>query len=123
MRRRLFCNAVLQRDRVDVVVERLGGGRAFVLERRDLLLQVAQPGAGLDACRAATVVDDIHRDTALRRLLDPYLDRRTAETVAAKTGATVVDVAQFPGGVKGTDGGYIALMDYLVNSVASALAK
>ena len=42
---------------------------------------------------------------------------------AAKTGATVVDVAQFPGGVKGTDGGYIALMDYLVNSVASALAK
>ena len=29
---------------------------------------------------------------------------------------------QFPGGVKGTDGGYIALLDYLVNAVAKALA-
>ena len=55
-------------------------------------------------------------------LVDPYLDRRTAEAVASRTGATVVDVTQFPGGVKGTDGGYIALMDYLVNAVAKALA-
>jgi hypothetical protein len=30
-------------------------------------------------------------------------------------------VTQFPGGVKGTEGGYIALIDYLVNSVAGAL--
>jgi ABC-type Zn uptake system ZnuABC Zn-binding protein ZnuA len=56
-------------------------------------------------------------------IVDPYLDRRTAETVAAKTGATVVDVTQFPGGVKGTDGGYIQLMDYLVKAIGSALAK
>ena len=48
-------------------------------------------------------------------------DRRTAETVARETGATVVDVSQFPGGVKGTEAGYIALMDYLVNSLAKAL--
>jgi hypothetical protein len=53
--------------------------------------------------------------------VDPYLDRRTAETVAAKTDAAVVDVAQFPGAIKGTEAGYIALMDYLVNSVAKAL--
>jgi hypothetical protein len=33
-----------------------------------------------------------------------------------------VDVTQFPGGVKGTEGGYIQLLDYLVNSVAHALA-
>ena len=55
-------------------------------------------------------------------MVDPYLNRRTAEAVAARSGATVVDVAQFPGGVKGTEGGYIALMDYLVNSIARALA-
>jgi ABC-type Zn uptake system ZnuABC Zn-binding protein ZnuA len=55
-------------------------------------------------------------------LVDPYLNRRTAETVAARTGATVVDVTQFPGGVEGTGGGYIVLMDYLVNSVVKALA-
>ena len=55
-------------------------------------------------------------------LVDPYLNRRTAEAVAARTGATVVDVTHFPGGVKGTEGGYITLMDYLVNAMAKALA-
>jgi len=34
----------------------------------------------------------------------------------------VVDVTQFPGGVKGTDKGYIELMDYLVHSIANALS-
>jgi hypothetical protein len=43
--------------------------------------------------------------------------------VAEKTAATVVDVTQFPGGVKGTEGGYIPLLDYLVNSIAKALAS
>jgi hypothetical protein len=32
-----------------------------------------------------------------------------------------VDFVQFPGGVKGTEGGYVELMDYLVNSLATAL--
>jgi ABC-type Zn uptake system ZnuABC Zn-binding protein ZnuA len=54
-------------------------------------------------------------------IVDPYLNRRTADTVARNTGATVVDVAQFPGGVKGTESGYLALMDYLVNAIAKAL--
>ena len=70
----------------------------------------------------AEVIMKMKQDKVRVILVDPYLDRRTAETVAGKTGATVVDVAQFPGGVKGTEGGYIALMDYLVNSVAKALA-
>ena len=56
-------------------------------------------------------------------IVDPYLNRQTAETAARGTGATVLDVAQFPGGVKGTEGGYIALMDYLVNSLAKALGE
>jgi ABC-type Zn uptake system ZnuABC Zn-binding protein ZnuA len=56
-------------------------------------------------------------------IVDPYLNRRTAETVAEKTGATVVDVSQFPGGVKGTEGGYVPLIDYLVNAIAKALAS
>ena len=53
---------------------------------------------------------------------DPYLNRRTAESVAESTGATVVDVTQYPGGAKGSDGGYISMMDYLINAVAKALA-
>ena len=56
-------------------------------------------------------------------IVDPYLNRRTAETVARNTGAEVIDVAQFPGGVKGTEGGYLQLIDYLVNSLAKALAE
>jgi ABC-type Zn uptake system ZnuABC Zn-binding protein ZnuA len=56
-------------------------------------------------------------------IVDPYLNRKTAETVARGTGAKVVDVTQFPGGVKGTEGSYIALMDYLVNSLATALGE
>jgi len=56
-------------------------------------------------------------------IVEPYLDRKTAETVAQDTGATVVDVAQFPGGVKGTEGGYIELIDYLVNSIAKAFEQ
>jgi hypothetical protein len=43
--------------------------------------------------------------------------------VASKTGATVVDVTQFPGGVKGTEGGYIPMMDYVVKSIAKALGQ
>ncbi len=56
-------------------------------------------------------------------IVDPYLSRKTAETVAQDTGATVVDVAQFPGGIKGTEGGYIELIDTLVNSIARALEQ
>ena len=54
-------------------------------------------------------------------IVDPYLNRKTAETVARSTGSTVVDVSQFPGGVKGTDGSYIGLIDYLINSLAKGL--
>ncbi len=56
-------------------------------------------------------------------IVDPYLNRKTAETAARNTGATVLDVTQFPGGIKGTKGGYIPLMDYLVNSLAKTLAE
>ena len=54
-------------------------------------------------------------------LVDPYVNRKSAETVARGAGATVVDVAQFPGAIKGTEGGYIALMDQLVKSIGNAL--
>jgi ABC-type Zn uptake system ZnuABC Zn-binding protein ZnuA len=55
-------------------------------------------------------------------LVDFYLDSRTAETVASRTGASVVPVSQFPGAIKGTEQGYIALMDYLVDALAKAFA-
>lgn len=53
-------------------------------------------------------------------LVEPFQSRKTAEMVAAKTGARIADVCQFPGGIKGTDGDYLALIDAVVASVASA---
>ena len=87
----------------------------------DLFLE-PKPGVPPTPRHLVDVILKMKQDKVHVIMVDPYLDRRTAETVAGKTDATVVDVAQFPGGVKGTEGGYIALMDYLVNSVAKALA-
>ena len=87
----------------------------------DLFLE-PKPGVLPTPKHLAEVIIKMKQDKVHVILVDPYLDRRTAETVAAKTDATVGDVAQFPGGVKGTEGGYIALMDHLVDSVAKALA-
>jgi len=87
----------------------------------DLFLE-PKPGVPPTPRHLAGIILKMKEDKVHVILVDPYLDRRTAETVAAKTDATVVDVAQFPGAIKGTEAGYIPLMDYLVNSVAKALA-
>jgi zinc/manganese transport system substrate-binding protein len=87
----------------------------------DLFLE-PKPGVPPTPTHLAEVITKMRADNVHVIIVDPYLNRRTAETVASKTSATVVDVTQFPGGVKGTEGGYIQLLDYLVNSVAHALA-
>ena len=87
----------------------------------DLFLE-PKPGVPPTPTHLAEVITKMKQDKVHVIIVDPYLNRRTAETVAAKTDATVVDVSQFPGGIKGTEGGYIPLMDYLVNAVARALA-
>ena len=80
-----------------------------------------KPGIPPSPAHLATVMAKMKEQNARVVIVDPYLNRKTAETVARGTGAKVVDVTQFPGAVKGTEGGYIALMDYLVNSLAAAL--
>lgn len=87
----------------------------------DLFLE-PKPGVPPTPTHLAEVITKMKQDKVHVIIVDPYLNRRTAETVAGKTDATVVDVSQFPGGIKGTEGGYIPLMDYLVNAVAKALA-
>ena len=82
-----------------------------------------KPGIPPSPAHLASVITKMKADKAHVIIVDPYLNRRTAETVARNTDATVVDVAQMPGGVKGTEGGYLALMDYLVNSLTKALAE
>jgi zinc/manganese transport system substrate-binding protein len=87
----------------------------------DLYLE-PKPGIPPSPGHLAEVIAKMKEEKVRAIIVDPYLNRKTAETVARETGATVVDVAQFPGGVKGTEGGYIPLLDYLVNSLAKALA-
>jgi zinc/manganese transport system substrate-binding protein len=87
----------------------------------DLFLE-PKPGIPPTPTHLAEVITKMRQDKVHVIIVDPYLNRRTAETVAEKTGATVVDVSQFPGGIKGTEGGYIQLMDHLVSAIARALA-
>jgi len=89
--------------------------------RIELFLE-PKPGVPPTPTHLAEVITRMRAEKVRVIIVDPYLNRRTAETVAAKTDATVVDVTQFPGGIKGTEGGYIQLMDYLVNAIAHALA-
>jgi len=88
----------------------------------DLFLE-PKPGIPPTPAHLAEVIFKMKSENAHVIIVDPYLNRRTAETVARDTGAAVVDVTQFPGGLKGTDGGYIQLEDYLVNALAKALAE
>lgn len=90
--------------------------------RIELFLE-PKPGISPSAAHLAAVIARMKAANARVVIVDPYLNRKTAETVARSTGAKVVDVAQFPGGVKGTEDGYIALLDYLVNSLAAALGE
>lgn len=81
-----------------------------------------KPGIPPSPAHLASVIARMKEENARVIIVDPYLNRKTAQTVARSTDATVVDVAQMPGGVKGADS-YIALEDYLVNSLAAALEK
>jgi zinc/manganese transport system substrate-binding protein len=98
----------------------------YFAERFGLKIEIflePKPGIPPSPAHLANVMAKMKESNARVVIVDPYLNRKTAETAARGTGAKVVDVTQFPGGVKGTEGGYIALMDYLVNSLAAALGE
>jgi zinc/manganese transport system substrate-binding protein len=88
----------------------------------DLFLE-PKPGIPPTPAHLADVIAQMKTQNVRAVIVDPYLNRKTAETAARNTGATVVAVTQFPGGVKGTEGGYFQLMDYLVDSLVKALAE
>ena len=87
----------------------------------DLFLE-PKPGIPPTPTHLAGVISQMKAGGVRVIFVEPYLNRKTAETVARKTDAVILDVSQFPGGVKGTEAGYIALMDQLVNSLAKAFA-
>ncbi|NQU11950.1 zinc ABC transporter substrate-binding protein [bacterium] len=88
----------------------------------DLFLE-PKPGIPPTPGHLAEVIATMNAEKIRVIIVEPYQNRRTAETVAARTGARVVDLAQYPGGVKGSEGGYLELIDCLVRSLAAALGE
>jgi zinc/manganese transport system substrate-binding protein len=88
--------------------------------RIDLFLE-PKPGIPPTPAHLAEVVTTMKTEKIGVIILEPYENRKTAETVSAKTGAVIVNFSQYPGGVKGTEAGYVDLIDYLVNTLADAL--
>jgi len=87
----------------------------------DLFLE-PKPGIPPTPSHLAGVMAKMKEENIRVIFVEPFLNRKTAETVARNTGAVILDVTQFPGGIKGTEGGYLQLMDQIVNRLAAALA-
>jgi zinc/manganese transport system substrate-binding protein len=79
-----------------------------------------KPGIAPSPAHLATVIGAMQAQKARVIVAQPFQGRKTAETVARQTGATVVQVSQQPGAFKGTDT-YLTMMDYIVNAIAQAL--
>lgn len=87
----------------------------------DIFLE-PKPGIPPTPSHLAEVITRMKAENISVIIVEPHLNRKTADAVATHTGAAVLDFAQYPGGVKGTESGYIELMDYLVRSLAKTFA-
>jgi zinc/manganese transport system substrate-binding protein len=80
-----------------------------------------KPGIAPSPAHIAEVIQAMRAASGKVILVQPYQNRRTAETVARQTEGTVVLLPQQPGVSAGTDT-YFALMDHTVSTLAAALA-
>jgi ABC-type Zn uptake system ZnuABC Zn-binding protein ZnuA len=81
-----------------------------------------KPGIAPSAAHLAKVISAMKATGARVILVQPYQNRKTAETVARQTNGVVLDVAQQPGARPGTDT-YFTLMDSIVATLATALQE
>ncbi len=86
----------------------------------DLYLE-PKPGIPPSPPHLAEVMQKMNEQKIRVVLVEPFQSRKTAEAVATRTSATVVDVCQFPGGLPGTKDDYIALMDADVKAIVAGL--
>jgi zinc/manganese transport system substrate-binding protein len=86
----------------------------------DLYLE-PKPGIPPSPPHLAEVMQKMTEQKIRIVLVEPFQSRKTAEAVAARTQATVVDVCQFPGGLPGTQNDYVALLDADVKAIVAAL--
>jgi zinc/manganese transport system substrate-binding protein len=79
----------------------------------------AKPGIAPSPAHLAEVIGKMKTTNAKVILVQPFQNRKTAETVARQTGAVVLDVPQQPGAAPNTTT-YFDLMDNIVNTLAGA---
>src|SRR5437588_9392912 len=85
----------------------------------DIFLE-PKPGIPPSPSHLTEVIAQMKAQHAKAVIVEPYHDKRIAEKVASATGAKVVEFAQFPAGISGTDS-YVKLIDTLVSRLAAAL--
>lgn len=79
-----------------------------------------KPGIPPSPSHLAEVIAQMKAGKIKAVIVEPFHDRKIAEKVASATGAKVVDFAQYPGGLPGTET-YVKLIDRLVANLAGAL--
>ena len=81
-----------------------------------------KPGIAPSPAHLAKVIAKMKAENAHVILVQPFQNRKTAETVARQTDGVVLDIPQQPGAVPNTTT-YFDLMDYIVRTLATALAE
>ena len=97
----------------------------YLAERFNLqVVETLEPKPGISPSPAhiTQVIAKMKADNVHVILVQPYQNRKTAETVARQANAVVLDIAQQPGAMKNTDT-YFALMDNMVRTLAAAFAE
>jgi zinc/manganese transport system substrate-binding protein len=79
-----------------------------------------KPGIAPSPAHLAQVIGEMKRANARVILVQPFQNRKTAETVARQTGAAVLDAPQQPGAASNATS-YFDMMDNLVNAIAHGL--
>ena len=95
----------------------------YLAERFDLdIVENLEPKPGIapSSAHLAQVISTMNAQHARVIIVQPYQNRRTAETVARQTNGVVLDLSQQPGAVPNT-ATYFDLMDHLVTTLATAL--
>src|SRR4051812_4472817 len=85
----------------------------------DIFLE-PKPGIPPSPSHLAEVITQMKSQHIKAIIIEPFHDRKIAEKVAGATGAKVVDFAQFPGGLPGTDS-YVMLIVKLINGLTAAM--
>src|SRR3954468_23307651 len=79
-----------------------------------------KPGIAPSPAHLAQVIGEMKRNNVKVILVQPFQNRKTAETVARQTGATVIDAPQQPG-TRGATASWFDNMDNLIRAIATGL--